>query len=74
MFKFSFDTSFWGWDSLIKQSSLRSLTDEVIAKKSARAFATTENRDLPGFTEVAMGASQYKLLSGLTLKRGGWRM
>ena len=74
MFKVAFDTSFWGWDALVKQSSLRTLTDEVIAKKSTQAFAATAARDLPGFVEVAVGANQYRILSNLTLKRGGWGM
>jgi hypothetical protein len=62
MFKVSFDTSFWGWDSLIKQTSLRQLTDEVIATKSARAFAVQEYRNRPADVEIATHENRYRLL------------
>jgi len=63
MFELPFDTSFWGWDALIKQTSLRQLTDEVIATKSTRAFAVQENRNLPGALEAATHENRYRLLA-----------
>ena len=62
----------WYGEKRIKFDSLRSLTDEVIAKKSTRASTFVEDRERPGFTEVAVGSMQYRLRSNLTLKRSGW--
>ena len=51
----------WYGDKRIKFDSLRSLTDEVIVKKSTRASTFVEDLDRPGFVEVAVGSMQYKL-------------